>query len=55
MLKKILLMFKHVYSHHTVEVEVGFALDELLNLQERGQFPDESVKTEDTQIHHVDY
>ncbi len=26
---------------------------ELLNLQKRGQFPDESIKMKDTQIHNV--
>ncbi len=27
---------------------------ELVKIQKRGQFPDEIVKIEDTQIHHVD-
>ena len=39
-----------------MEVEVGFKFTvvELLDLQENGQFPDESVKIEDTQIHNGD-
>ena len=31
-----------------------FTLAELLNLQESGQFPDDPVKIEDTQIHRED-
>ena len=36
------------------ESERLIALVELLKLQEIGQFPDESVKKEDTHIHHGD-
>ncbi len=36
------------------ESEGLIALAELLKLQEIGQFPDESVKIEDTQIHRGD-
>jgi hypothetical protein len=39
-----------VYSNWYVKWQ---SQTELLNLQKRGQFPDESVKIKDTQIHNV--